>query len=105
MHQRARKPTYGRQAAPTRGTPRQRTKADDGSDAARGMERHAKRQAERHDDVNVGSAWQSWVGVLFVNLVYGLINPGIALSAHVGGLVCGIVLGLIFFSNKHMRLA
>ena len=58
----------------------------------------------RHDGVNVGSAWQSWIGVLFVNLVYGLTNPGIALSAHVGGLVCGIVLGLVFFSHKHMRL-
>lgn len=58
----------------------------------------------RHDGVDVGSAWQSWVGVLLVNLVYGLTNPGIALSAHVGGLVCGIVLGLVFFSHKHMRL-
>lgn len=59
----------------------------------------------RHDGVDVGSAWASWIGVLVVNLAYGLMSPGIALSAHVGGLACGIILGLAFLGHKHMRIA
>lgn len=50
----------------------------------------------RHHGWDVNAAWSSWIGVLAVNLFYGLLTPGIALSAHVGGLVCGILMGLVF---------
>lgn len=50
-------------------------------------------------------AFAQWLGILGVNLIYGVLNPGIALEAHIGGLVCGLVCGLAFTSGKSMTMA
>lgn len=59
----------------------------------------------KHDGYNVSNAWQSWISVLGINLVYGIMDPSIALNAHIGGLICGFILGGIIAANKHIYLS
>lgn len=50
-------------------------------------------------------AFTQWLSILGINLVYGILNPGIALEAHIGGLVCGLICGFIFTRRKSMIMA
>lgn len=50
-------------------------------------------------------AFTQWFSILGINLVYGILNPGIALEAHIGGLICGLLCGFIFTRKKNMIMA
>jgi membrane associated rhomboid family serine protease len=52
---------------------------------------------------SMGGNTAQMAGIIAINLVYGFLVPGVAWQAHVGGLVVGAAVGLIYSKTRSAR--
>lgn len=56
------------------------------------------------DNMAERNAFRSWGTVLAINIVYGFLDPSIALSAHVGGVIAGFIIGLVVTHGQRFQI-